>query len=153
MSGGCKPVKVDGVTVIACSRGGERAPIPCSNCPVQLAQEICDGCDKGLCARCAVSPRPGVDFCPMCFRPLFVAWCSSPEGKRWESGAAALKLNPEALRDLRRNVFRKWSTHNAAAFEQIRSAHSRSRGAPAIEEDTFAAVAREAREDRLNKKK
>lgn len=126
----CRAHQVNGVTMIACARERDRTPLPCCACPVKLATLVCDGCDKGLCARCATSPREGVDFCPGCARPLFVAWCTSPEGKRWASGAAALHLTPDALRDLRRNAFRKWSAEHAEKFEQLRTTQSKKHGRP-----------------------
>ena len=103
-------------------------PRACASCS-KLGQLLCDGCDLPLCARCSVSPREGVDFCPRCTHPLFSTWVKSPEGLRWESGASALKLNPEALRDLRRNVFRKWA-RGATWFESRRTAQSLEHGRP-----------------------
>lgn len=120
----CYSYKVDGVTLIGCSRNRPRKPIPCASCSVKLGNLLCDGCDKGLCPHCSTAPTDKLDFCPTCARGLFVEWCGSPEGKRWASGATALKLEPQAHRDLRRNAFRKWAKENAARFEQLRSGQS-----------------------------
>lgn len=89
-----------GVTVIAC--GPRAKPAPCASCS-KLSQLLCDGCDKPLCAPCSVSPREGLDFCPVCCRDVFREWCATDEGRRYAAGH----------RDLRRNAFRAWAKNFA----------------------------------------
>lgn len=73
----CDIKKVGGkITLIACSRGGRKPPKRCVVCLKRDATKLCDGrlsdepdvgtCDKPLCAGCARSPSPGVDYCPTC---------------------------------------------------------------------------------------
>lgn len=97
------------VTGIACTRGARRSK--CATCK-QAAGLECDGCDRPLCAPCAVSHRTGVDFCPTCCRALFVEWCASAEGQRFTGGH----------RDLRRNAFRAWAKATQDRFDRLKKA-------------------------------
>jgi len=94
---------------------GVAEPRSCESCR-QGSSLFCDGCAVALCEACAVTVEENAtDFCPRCCRPLFVKWFSSSEGKRFEGIAAALHLDAQALKDQRRNNFRRWVRDTAEA--------------------------------------
>jgi hypothetical protein len=88
--------------VIAC---GRRRKVKCATCKQTDAGLECDGCDKPLCAGCAVSPQKGLDFCPKCFEPAWRAWLSKD---------AAVKRSLTQAE--RRAAFREWARTNPYAF-------------------------------------
>ncbi len=113
----CHFTKINGANVIVCT--GRARPQRCAACS-KLGQLFCDGCDKPLCATCAVAPTLKLDFCPTCCRALFVEWCSTPAGR-----ALALPVDPKARdRLVRRLGFREWAKKNPHRFEPIRTRQS-----------------------------
>ena len=87
---------------IACGRRPPRKK--CATCQKQLAGLECDGCDKPLCAGCAVSPKKGIDFDPACFKPAWEWWIGQHAARRYLSQTQ------------RRREFREWARENADDF-------------------------------------
>lgn len=99
---------------------GVAEPRSCASCR-GLSTLFCDACADALCETCAVTLEDlAADFCPRCCRPLFVAWATGPEGKRFEGIAAALKLPEAELRQRRRDTFRRWARDNPDGFTALR---------------------------------
>lgn len=122
---GRRIVSADGKAIgIACSRYRSRT---CTHCNLREAGLECDGCDKPICAQCAVPPRQGLDFCPSCTRPLFEEWCDTPEGKELSAGVSQSinHADPGRARTLRRMAFRAWAKKNATRFDALRTRASK----------------------------
>lgn len=62
------PLPGDGAAMI-CSRGSAPRFCACGRRAVLLCDAIIEGtertCSRGICTGCAVSPKPGTDYCPM----------------------------------------------------------------------------------------
>lgn len=99
-----------GGVAIACTRGRAR-PAKCATCNVGRAGLLCDGCDAKLGACCAVSPRPGLDFCPACFEPVWRLWLRTL--------APELAGTPSAIRVARRVAFRAFAAQHPEAFDAV----------------------------------
>lgn len=107
----CHPFKSDDgkVTGFVCTRGARKKA--CATCGKHGAQLLCDGCDRPLCGECHVSPKKDVDYCPSCFRGVWVVWLRAQE-------LGHLPASPTE-RQARRMAFRKWARENPAFFDCI----------------------------------
>lgn len=109
----------DGTRGVICSRASKRAT--CATCG-QVADLLCDGCDKPLCRDCAVSPRDNEDLCPKCFNAPFQAWL--------RAGALGHHVIP-GHREQRRDAFRAFVREHPSFLDCVRRspAGQRARGA------------------------
>lgn len=88
----CTPISGKGFTGIVCGRDAG---------PVGL---LCDGCDAKVTRELAVSPKPGLDFCPKCFYRAWRHWLTT-------------RTTPiPADREERRAQFRTWAAEHHAVF-------------------------------------
>jgi hypothetical protein len=87
---------------IYCTRERKRR---CYTCQAPNASLSCDGCDHVLCTGCAVSPRQGLDFCPVCFGAAFDWWKEN-------------HLFPANRAD-RRQAFRLWAREHHVKFLEL----------------------------------
>lgn len=88
----CRTVSGNGWTGIVCTRGREKTVL------------LCDGCDAKVEPALAVSPKPGVDFCPKCFYRAWRHWLTT-------------RTTPiPADREKRRAEFRTWAAEHSDVF-------------------------------------
>lgn len=104
----CHPFKSeDGkVTGFVCTRGRGPSRKKCATCGA-FCGLLCDGCDRPICAECAVGPVSSQDFCPACFAPAWKVWLRLPD------------LEVPRERRHRRIAFRAWVRAHPNIFAEL----------------------------------